>query len=656
MINRAEHIILELINAEGAAVTSEKLAQAVGVSSRTAKAEMPQVDKLLSEHGAHLEARRNRGYRIVVDDEEAFSFYRGNLAVRAVNIVRANYDHTSRVLYIARRLVAATSGVRIEDLCREMALSRSAVRAPLKDAYEFCASYRLEVTSSAGYGLRAQGEEHMVRLAITELHEVLFHTYDAEDTFDEYTRWIGCDRQERQDIRHAFLRVLRRSGISLSDTATQHGAVYLVVARNRLQAGMRLALPAAWIEEVAGTCCHAVAKAVFEELAARFEGYEPNEQEVAFLAIWLLRYLDVDLERPIEDVAPALCDEVRSASRVVLDAVGGQVGLDFEAVPRAVPFFEQAMLPIVAGAHFDLNGIREFTGGINRHQMYGPVFNYLSWIFVTAVERELGCDLSLADANQFAAFCLWLCQQREFDAKPLRVLISSAAGTEFARMQGALVKRKFPRLVASCHACELYEVREYAREDYDALITDLHYAYNYDYPEIGISLERHELDCNALYNQILVDALQVDRYLPPVERIHVEQGVQVSSFSQLAQVVAYQCADEQASAAELLLDFERQHALVVGTDKGRCGFLFRMVDAPERERVECYRLAKPVRWDDDKIQWVLYLQVCLAGDLLRLKAYDLMLSFTRELPDSIASAEDVREFLRATLRGALMSD
>ena len=218
MNNRQRGIFLRLVSAEKA-ITSEQLAKELGVSSRTIKTDMAALAPELEQNGARLISRRNRGYTLEITDEEKLQKLHNVTQIRAG--VSPAADEEGRVIHIARKLVATDRGVLVDVLAEQMYVSRGALRAPLQEALQFCQSFHLRTVSVPGKGLRVTGEEFRIRWAITELFGIHFHQAEIVSGDEEYARWIACDYQERQDIRHVFLKILRESPYAVRDSISQ---------------------------------------------------------------------------------------------------------------------------------------------------------------------------------------------------------------------------------------------------------------------------------------------------------------------------------------------------------------------------------------------------------------------------------------------------
>lgn len=190
MNNRQRGIFLQLVAVEEP-MTSEQLARELGVSSRTIKTDMAAIAPELADNGVELLSRRNRGYSLQIVDETRFKKFYNVLSLEfGTNLPR---DEEGRQFHIARKLVASGRGVLVDELAEGLYLSRGGLREPLQAALRFCESFRLKVVSTPGQGLQVTGEEHRVRLAMTELFGIHFHQVEPDPRDREYLVWIGCE-------------------------------------------------------------------------------------------------------------------------------------------------------------------------------------------------------------------------------------------------------------------------------------------------------------------------------------------------------------------------------------------------------------------------------------------------------------------------------
>lgn len=638
MVDRTDHILSCMMKANGP-LTSAQLAEALGVSSRTVKASMPRVAQSLEEHGAKLCARRNAGYWIEVLDEKTYKEFRDKIGLRALNISMAGYDHEARVLHVERRLVASPDGARIDQICEELALSRSAVRSVLKEAIAFCESFHLQVSSAPGRGMSVVGEEHMIRLALMELFEIHFNTFKPDLTTREYAQWIDCDYQERQDIRHEFLRILRLSGFSMRDTATQRISMYFIIARNRIKAGFDILLPAAWIKEVEGSACWTLAKQIYSELSKDFEGFDVSRDEVAFFAMLLLRNMDVVNGRDLRSIAPNLYPIVHRAATTTIRLFREATGISLSGAGMR-PFIEQYLLPLVAAKRYRMDGCELFENDAERSVVKDPFSMYLGSVLGSIIGSVIGCCMSKADVHFAASVILYMLGNALVPIRPLRLLVTSVMGTAFAqKVADALVKR-YPALIKSAKGYELYEIRGIDPDAYDAVVTDVSWGYRYDAPVASYCLRTFNQDLGGIYNEILVQAFDLDGYAPEASSITVMKGIHFSTSAQLVQTLSLVYGKRGDNEPETAEELERQMSIVEQTVRNHRAFLFNLIPDEADESIDWYVLEKPMNLGAMKVASVLYARLHRGDNLVRFMAYERIWSQMERVPSDWAGTPD----------------
>lgn len=658
MVDRTQRILLELMKANGSPLTSAQLAQTVGVSSRTIKSAMPSVADTLQANGAELSSRRNRGYSIIVHDSAAYHDLFEKTNMQAVHIAMAGYDNTTRILHICRKLVAAPSGAKIDEICEDLCLSRSAVRRPLRQARAFCESFHLQITSSSSGGIRVFGEERMIRLAMVEFFEIHFHKVQLDDSDREYARWIGCDYQERQDIRHAFLSVLRESGISMRDSATQRMAMYFIIARNRVHAGLDVILPQAWVKEIKFTPHYQVAERIIERLSQQFEGFDFGQHEVAFLAIWLLQNHDVNCAIDVRELAPFLCDEVIDTAEKLFRIVRQRTGADFSCVSGARRMLEHTLLPLLVGHRYDMDGCRRFDYESERRGLGSPISVYFGNEFAQALHEVSGCAFSLSDMLLLAAVVMGLTERTSFPVKPLRLLITSGMGPEYARIEGELLEHRFAELIESIRACELYEIRGFDERNYDACITDIDgFGYNYTYPWTSMGITRASLDIGRVHDAVLINAFDIEELLPLESIIHIRSSVRLSTVDQFLSLLVLehegepmvQRALEQAARSK---DHALSNAPAVVSDG--CLFLIAPQIDGGSERMDYYRFDEAVHWDDERVTAAMLCVFDFSRGMQRLKMMERILYLLARYAGNLEPfTERPLPFIRELVRDSL---
>lgn len=653
MNNRQRRILWFLALAEEP-MTSAQLGQKLGVSSRTIKSDMTFVAEELKANGAQLISRRNCGYSIQVTDAEKFQTMYTLISIKVSSFSPVNEE--DRLLYIARKLVGSRRGVLVDELEEELYLTRSSLRAPLHEAIRFCESFHLQTTSSVGHGLRVVGEEHLIRMALTELFELHFHKAELDQVDEEYAQWVGCEYQERQDIRHAFLKVLRESSFAMRDSVTQRIAMYLIIARNRRRAGLRIALPAAWIAEVKSLPIYAVASEIYRVLQSNFTDYGMDTAETCFLAMYMLTNLDPDIHRDPEETAPVIAPLVHTTARAMLESVRRETGTDLAAMPDAVEMLEQVVLPILLGARYGLDGHQCFDYSYENAYMHMPVEMHYARLLGEEMHRRTACLVSDTDLSVLSCYVAALLREAEYPTNPLRLLVTNSIGVDFARVTTIGLRQMFPKLIKSIRQVELYEIRGIDPASYDAVLVghfkdsqDKLFGYNYDAPAATLLLTEQGRDFMRVHNRILIGAYRFEELIPAESEIEIQKDFLYYDPGQAFQFLCGRYAKD-AEHGERLLERLISRDQAFSMAQNGCAMVLAEHTMCRKQVFALYRLKKQGQWDKHKINWILFVSMDTT-QMHRVKAMGAALDGLTKYPERYEQlAQNPRQTLLKLLR------
>lgn len=663
MSSRALQIVTQLSNAPEQTMTSQELAERIGVSAHTIKNEMPQVAQILNENGARLVSRRHKGYYVEVLDPEAYDTFSAVTSIRQMPGSMLNADRESRVRYLSRRIISTETGIKKEQLADQLFLSTSALREPLSMATRLCESFGLRIVSRPGTGMRVEGEEYKRRLALTEVSGVHFHKETLDCSDPDSASWLSCGYEERQDIRHTFLKILRESPISLRDSATQRVAVYLIIARNRVQNGHEIRLPDPWLESISGTMFYPLAQSIYHTLEEQYGDYAMPRDEVAFLGILLFSMLDVNLKRDPFSLHPGFAGQAGRLRDRVLVYLKQETGLDFALLPMARDLLQQILFNLIAQHFYGMDGAMQYDYVYELQFLDCPLCAELSRRVIEFIQTVYPFRANRFLLAMLSCYFFSLLHEIRYPIRPLRLCSTHFLGTEYARIQTEGLKERYPELIEEITPMNLYELRRIDPAECDGVLLGngaeqeegIKPGYRYDYPVELLLLIRNERDFDRVYNTLLVEAYQYRQQLPPPENYRVIRNFQYYTPEQFFQYLAGVHGRDEAERQALL----NRWIIREKCWTYQCGevvVVFQEEQGAEGEeiRLEFYPLEKRALWGERKIRALLYVGGGL-HDWQKMKALNTLLySFVRYPEELEAFAEDpprmAAEWLRRSLQ------
>ena len=622
MKRRQESIIYQLAVSEGP-LTTDELAKRLSVSARTVKYEMLEVKSILPKYGAELFAKRNEGYSILVKDRELFDRYFEPLSLQSSLTNNFGSDDNARFLYIARKLVSSSRFAKLEDIADELYLSRSAIREAVNNVMNFLKSYHLETESKPGLGIRAFGTEYHMRIAMTELFAVHFHKVLLDNAGMEYAKWTECGYEERQDIRHVFLKVLRESRIKVTDTNTQRLAIYFIIVRNRCNAGYRIKLPDVWKEEVKGSDEFAVASEIYNKLKSSFSGFDLPEEETVFLAVYLMSCRDMwNVKQPREEYA-LFYEDALNIMRELEDYMKHTCGIDLLCFPWAEKELLSLLISLFINIHFGLEGQYRFWYDYENQAFNSPVSAALACTAAGFLQVRLNVTISVSFYSQMASLIFKMASLTEYDLKPQRLLLVNSNGLGLNEIIQKRIVKRYQHLVESFTIVELYEIRGMNQEEYDAVLTDTsEIAYHYDLPCCVIHTLSSEKEMDQLFNRQLIRSYQTEALIPPSSQIEINKNYRYTDELQFLQFLAFRHG-KTASERERIQEYlEKASFYDTGYLSAKSVMLYLPYSLCEKECMELYCLTESGTWRGKEVEYLLFLSADWKGDWKRVKAYE----------------------------------
>lgn len=648
MKERYEYILYLLSNSDGPMRTSE-LAEQISVSARTVKAEMQTLKSELPQHGAMLIARRNYGYALKILDEARFRQDYGPAFLRfSVTKRYSKYDF-NQVIAFCRHLVSLTGSTTMEALSQHYSMSESNLRNYMSRAKPYLAGFHLSLQPHARSGIRVIGTEAHLRVALTELCAVHFHLASFDEYGAAYRRWLQCPEQERSELRHLLLRCLRESPLSLRDTNSQRLSIYLIIARNRNQAGYRLQFSPQELSDIQNSSVYAFARDIYCQIAAAHPGFETSEEEICFFCVLLLCYQDL-AHRPLqESFAPFLSQEAGQIAARLQTLLREQYGLT-PPPDGGPPYLESLLLPILTKRRFGMEGLTNFMWQYENKVRQSPVSMEIARCLTEALEEILSCSLALADTLQLANFVYLLLAHQRYEVRKQNLILVCDGGIWLGSLLTERLCGRYPELIGTVTTMELYEARRIDFKDYDAVIMDIQsFGYRYPLPWKYLSILPDSDALKSIYESILLQAYQFRDYLPDASIIHVFPDADSGDADSFYAGLARRHARDDVSARCLTQHFSRTESLLSGELENGSLFLFGDRALCAGEAIELYCFRQPLRLGESKVQYVLYMCLDWGGDPRKVKAMENCLFMLRRSPEYFQQFQSAPEEIFAAL-------
>lgn len=206
--------------------TADHLAGLLGVSVKTVRMRLKELNEQLEDYGAEIFSKPRYGYQLIVTDEEKYN--------KLAETEETSYipdTGQERKEYLLAYLIWHQDYIKSENLCEFLYISKTTLTKVLKSTESILKRYGLALERRPNYGIRAIGKEVDIRRLISEyfIKRNYLQEVDSSHMKQEIVELAGCIRN-----------LLEKYEIRLSETAFANFVDYVYVAWKRMNHGYYL--------------------------------------------------------------------------------------------------------------------------------------------------------------------------------------------------------------------------------------------------------------------------------------------------------------------------------------------------------------------------------------------------------------------------------
>ena len=230
--------ILKLLLKNKECVTGDHLAVSIGVSSRTIRNDIKDLNKALEDHGASVAAEIGQGYYLNIEDQKKFSKFQDEMEKQErekdfKNIIPSEPE--DRVRYIISKLLLSTLNGRKEkieffDLEEELFISTSTLKKDFRSIDKILKNYDLKTSITKKDGVKIVGNEAKIRDCISE------YIFNSKGYFgmeeNQFYRSIFTE-QEIENLKVILLDVISAYNLRLTDLAFKNVLIHSLIMLKR---------------------------------------------------------------------------------------------------------------------------------------------------------------------------------------------------------------------------------------------------------------------------------------------------------------------------------------------------------------------------------------------------------------------------------------
>lgn len=173
--------------------TSKEIGEEMELSSKTIRKEINHLNSVIKDKGAIIESKPGVGFIFIIKDEEKFKLFLKNDWYKYAYYQQEDGDKNLRYENILRLFLFSNSYIKQYELSEVFHVSESQINKDIPYIRQILESYGINLISRPYYGMKIEGDEKNIRLAIkNEIGEdpILFEDDKNRDLFIEIQKVI----------------------------------------------------------------------------------------------------------------------------------------------------------------------------------------------------------------------------------------------------------------------------------------------------------------------------------------------------------------------------------------------------------------------------------------------------------------------------------
>ena len=583
------------------------LAQSLGVSTRSIRNYVARANDALA-GVAHIESSRQRGYRLVVDDELAY------LDVRADRPPSSGIPETSseRIAYLLESLLNRTDWVTLDELSETLYVSRTTISEDLREVERRLAAYEIALVRKPYHGIKVEAAERSIRLCLASL---------AFSRVNE----MGSDARELFDALAACVQnTMTSSGFHISSVAYQNLLVHLAVAIERIRHDCYVPMNPQQLVEARQLGAFPMAEEMAKRINRSF-GVELPEEEIAYIAIHLAaRRMTGDstaAQQAGDSKTAGIADDDGSVGPgneglVISDEVWNVVGEMLECIWDVFRFDFRGDLELRMNLarHIIPLSVRLQNNLRSENPLLADIKNRFPLAFSMALEasRVLECAYGAMPSEEevgYLALGFALALERQRKGAPKKsILIVCASGAGSARLLEHRYREEFGAYLNRIELCDLLSIDSIDMSDIDYVFTTIPLHRSLPVPVHEVSFFLNPNDA-ADVRSILRDAPDAQGVLRYFDRRLFASGITAHSKEDaLDGLIDRFCEIEPVPQSFRELVWKREEAAPTSFGN-RVAMPHPLQAMGERTVVAVCVLAEPVLWNEHEVQVIFLVSI-----------------------------------------------
>lgn len=423
--------------------TSGYLGERLGISEKTVRTRINELNEEISGHGAQAVSRPRYGYCLEIDDREAWEVF---CSTKSVNDSIPS-DSDERIDYLLAMFLNRDAYQKLEDLSEFLYVSPKTLSNEMKKVEYILSRFSLGIERRPHYGMRITGTEFDKRRCILQ------HFFVRVKPF-----WEIQGDQEKLSMKIAdwLKKLSAESKIRFSETAFQDTVLYFYESITRMNRGM-------YIEDIPGECGQEkaeekLAERLFDILKDEIKGKVPCA-EIRYAGIYISGKRFIGTESGSSGSNFVMSDKTDLLVMRILDSIYETYHVELRDNLNLRMMLNQHMIPMGIRLKYGIP-IEDWQVNEIRDKY---VFAYtMAQQAARVISEEYKKEVSENETACLAVyFELAMEEEKSREKKKKNILLVCVSGKASSRMLIYRFRKEFKDYIGSLQVCGMYDFDTY---------------------------------------------------------------------------------------------------------------------------------------------------------------------------------------------------
>lgn len=461
---------------QGEYITAETMAQEVGVSVKTVRLRIKDLNHEGQLHGFCITSKPRFGYSLKIIDQEKFGKYMSEDGGRQSKIPGSLEE---RIDFLLAYLICQKDYIKIDDLCQFLYISRTTLTESLKHVERLVKQYGIEIDRKPNFGLKMKASEYDFRRCIGDY-------FVRRNVFGE---WQNRKNRELESLGDTVLSLMKEKEIHMTETGFETFIYHVYVAVKRIRSGF----PIDGVDEK-GLCLSReeweFTDWLVEILSQRWQ-MEIDKKERDYIALYLAGKRTVNLEE-LSDSNFVINEEITRISEKILEVLFEEFNVDLRGDFHIRMLLNSHLVPFHIRIKYGISNTNQLLSDIKRN--YGFPYAMASRIR-EVLEEEYQKSVSEDEAGYFATIFALALEEKKGDQRPKsNILIVCNSGKGSSRLLMAQYRQEFGDYLDHIYICDMVGLNRFDFTAVDYVFTTVPIRRHIPVPimEVGCFLEESD--------------------------------------------------------------------------------------------------------------------------------------------------------------------